>query len=825
MYLPNTDKKTSIAYLLFLITCLFVFACSDNEINTLNKTLYDKATYYEQQGEKYRQTNPDSALIYFEQAITCLTQEPEDDSATIIKGFVYNKIAAVKYDQGIYDESRHFDSLATESAKISNNDHLWAHISNTKGLLNYVTGEYDSALIYYQRAIILAKKVGDARLLPKTYTNMGIIHYIRGNTDSTTFCFKKSLEMGVQNKDTNLIAGISNNLALLFYNSGDYDSALVYYQKALDLALIQGVEESVALYTQNAGNVFFAKCDFAKATEYYKEALNKYIRLNNRPGIARINHNLGETNLNVGNYDEAIVHFIESIKWKEEIDDKEGIALTLQSLGNIHLIQKNYQKSLEYFMQSLHLSDQLGNISKQAKNYNNIANVYDALDKTDSSLYYHKRALDIQLENGLKDGIAFSYTCLGHCSLKKNDYPMALEYFLKSLRITIFIEDHIGKCINYCNLSEVYVLWNQKQPDSKYRKKALFYAHKALYVADSLKNLSSLKASYLALKNSYAINSNYKEALNYADKFKWVDDSLMNISRTEKIVQADVRWNTEKKQRMIEHLEQQKQLQGQIIIQQKLANQRNRLIIVVLGFTLIIIVILIIAFSLIRKRRQELVFQKQLAHIANLRLLNIRNRMSPHFFFNALGSIKELSAEPVLLQQKINDLSLLLRKTIENIDQITVPIKQELSVVEAYVELYKEKFDGKLRFEVLYDESMNLEQVIPSMILQIPVENALKHGLLPLKGDERRLKIEITQDQKGFCISVIDNGVGLHSTKYHAGGTGSGLKVIMQTIHLFNLENEHKMNFNLQDMSQMDAKNRGTKAEIKIPAGFKYSTK
>jgi len=114
-----------------------------------------------------------------------------------------------------------------------------------------------------------------------------------------------------------------------------------------------------------------------------------------------------------------------------------------------------------------------------------------------------------------------------------------------------------------------------------------------------------------------------------------------------------------------------------------------------------------------------------------------------------------------------------------------------------------------------------LGSLIPSMMIQIPVENAIKHGLMPIEG-EKKLIISVSKTNEYQHIEIKDNGIGLNASKGLSTGTGTGLKVLLQTIHLLNSRNSNKIRFSINELKP-DNNVSGTAVRIEIPFNYNYS--
>ena len=115
--------------------------------------------------------------------------------------------------------------------------------------------------------------------------------------------------------------------------------------------------------------------------------------------------------------------------------------------------------------------------------------------------------------------------------------------------------------------------------------------------------------------------------------------------------------------------------------------------------------------------------------VKSLELKTIKSHINPHFIFNALNSIRALVDEnPRRARSAITELSNILRSSLQAEKQETVPLQQELDIVNDYLALEQMRFEERLRIKLDIDED-TLTQPIPPMMLQTLVENAIKHGI------------------------------------------------------------------------------------------------
>ncbi len=115
--------------------------------------------------------------------------------------------------------------------------------------------------------------------------------------------------------------------------------------------------------------------------------------------------------------------------------------------------------------------------------------------------------------------------------------------------------------------------------------------------------------------------------------------------------------------------------------------------------------------------------------VKSLELKTIKSHINPHFIFNALNSIRALVDEnPIRARKAITELSNILRSSLQAEKLETVPLQQELDIVQDYLALEQMRFEERLKIEMHIDPD-TLAQPIPPMMLQNLVENAIKHGI------------------------------------------------------------------------------------------------
>ena len=218
------------------------------------------------------------------------------------------------------------------------------------------------------------------------------------------------------------------------------------------------------------------------------------------------------------------------------------------------------------------------------------------------------------------------------------------------------------------------------------------------------------------------------------------------------------------------------------------------------------------------RKKREFLRERFFRQINRVRMENLRSRISPHFTFNVLG--REINQFTGSEDVKNNLLELVkyLRRSLELTEKLSVSLQDELDFVRSYINLERGRVGEDFTATVTVEEGLDASRVmIPSMIIQIPVENAIKHGLVGKDGE----KVHVSHEKNGICITICDNGRGyLPHVTSATRGTGTGLKVLYQTIQLLNTKNKSdKIRF---EITNRNSGQTGTLVSVYIPFRFSY---
>lgn len=218
---------------------------------------------------------------------------------------------------------------------------------------------------------------------------------------------------------------------------------------------------------------------------------------------------------------------------------------------------------------------------------------------------------------------------------------------------------------------------------------------------------------------------------------------------------------------------------------------------------------------------QKIRMEKQRAierQIAELQIKTIKNQVDPHFVFNAINTISEmtLTDNKIEADNFICKFSDFMRGTLQNSDKISCTLKEEIDYVENFIQLQKIRYNNSFDYQINIDKNVNINAPIPKHILFCYVENAIKHGL-SRKIKSGLLKIKVSQNSKQLILLVEDNGTGLDKSKtIKKDSTGNGLKIMEQVFTLYSKLYKKKINHKLTELFNKNNEKVGLKVIIEI---------
>jgi hypothetical protein len=243
-----------------------------------------------------------------------------------------------------------------------------------------------------------------------------------------------------------------------------------------------------------------------------------------------------------------------------------------------------------------------------------------------------------------------------------------------------------------------------------------------------------------------------------------------------------------------------------------------------LFYAALVIFILLFAILLMLwglKRSRERAHMNKQALLSELNIL--RAQMNPHFTFNTLSSIQHFIGNNNN-DAAINYLSKfakLMRSIMENTKKPVIPVQDDLSALQLYLDLERLRLNEKFDYKVEVDPQIDPQyDQIPSMLIQPYAENAIWHGLTH-KNQKGLLEIKLLRKDHYIICVIQDNGIGRVASKQLNGARSKhismGMKITKERLEIINSLKNSTLSVNVTDLYNENGAASGTKVEIFIP--------
>lgn len=618
-----------------------------------------------------------------------------------------------------------------------------------------------------------------------------------GNTDLQNYVTEAN--KALKTKDT-------TKIILAFNELGDYYSEIGEYKKSdslLNISLRLSKLKNDDELSGKINNLLASNASYQGSRElafkYYDKALVSFSKAKNLDGMALIMMNMGSEYEYAGDVEKAMDYKLKALKYKEASGEKKNLDYYYQNVGQ--LFKETDIKKWEYYVQKAYLISKtlpetriqtkvaifndLGGISQSKKQYKKSLMWYDSM------IVACKKADYI---NGLST--AYSNRALVHKALKQykqalSDVSEAMEYDKKLCR-------NYSKIVNKTHAGQILMELNR-------------FAEAKTILTDALNQTKILKTypeEEAIIHNALAIigekTGNWKSAYEHYLAYKNGIDSIRNSETNKTIQDLEIKYQTSEKEKKIADLHSENELKN-------LQINRNKYII----FSLIVFSLLIISFFLYLSTRNRLKQQKRQAALQQKLL---RSQLNPHFIFNAIGSIQSYMYhnDAKSASSYLAKFASLMRSILNQSSQELIPLSEEVEMLDNYLSLEKLRRNTAFQYQLNVDEGIDAEEtMLPSMLVQPFVENAIKHAFIS-DNEENNIKIYFSKTEKILQVKVEDNGVGINQTAQNEKGHKSmASDIFKHRMQIMGKKWENEARFSIIDLSEVGGK--GTRVIFSIP--------
>lgn len=554
------------------------------------------------------------------------------------------------------------------------------------------------------------------------------------------------------------------------------------------------------------------------ARTYYIKAYRELMKLDHHNDAIDICINIADASRQLGKLADASSWYRRANFLADSLNLHEAQNSILAGLGQVYNDLRNYQLAHFYFRKAERQYPPR-NPKDAHFFYNSWGNVYSSQEKPAEALKCFLKAQKATLQMGQPFMTAVVDANLGQTYLELNRLDSAQKYLANTTKF-FFVQPNMQNDLQfYIDGLNAALALKQNRLD------------KASAILSKPYDLSKMSPNYLYLYHKgwadlYERKGQFAKALQYQKLMKQYDDSLRNATMVSNVQENELRF---KQDTAI--------VRRDLTLQSTQAEAKSSRLILLLVIGLLVVgVLALVVFYRYKSLRHKHQHREEMNRMMALKMENVRNRFSPHFVFNVLNIFisnlpKGVNVKPLRLLIQV------LRANLLTCDQVAVSLEDELQMVMSYSSLRHETnpWLPMPRFDIAKEVDMTL--MLPSMILQIPVENALKHAFVGMEelGEKPQLDVKIWIEDGMLRIDVIDNGcggvgavAGMGTRKTNAAAsTGTGLRILNSTIEMLNAGNARKLYFRMQGRAGAAGggsdRQKGMCVSIGVPCEYDYS--
>lgn len=640
----------------------------------------------------------------------------------------------------------------------------------------------DSALKYinlaWQKALAINYYSGMAEAL---IIEGGVKGRLLGHPDVMERDARKAIELLKREPNTKIFSVAYYNLAISLAIEGKYDEANEAANKAIAYATTANDQLSLGWAREAAG------FSYSKSGEYWKSFEN----------------------------------LIEAVEIGKQYNDTMLISVSLAFIGRAFNRVGDPSKALQYYYQAFQYKCPFVLIWPHTED---MAYAHLLLKQYDSVTWYQQKyKTDINLctmdPSVRKKFGAYVYGFSTDLQLARKQYDTLLAQALPRLPLLRKSNDIIPLMANLLAVAKAYLGKSDFQT-------ALGYARELNQIAYHSGNKEFLKNTYELTASIYDQLKKTDSAYHYFRQFALIKDSMETAQYAGRTALYLAASEAENKIRL---LKKDKELGDRQLAlnKEELQKQAQYKKWLIMGsIALLLILLLIVRNSMLKRKNEQLRYKHEQSGLKRkameLEMQALRAQMNPHFIFNCLSAIDNL------IQTRQSDkatcylarFAKLIRAVLESSKNNLVPFQKDLETIQLYLEMEKFRCNDKFHYEI------NIEPVllhgdfkVPPLIVQPFLENAIHHGLLNKKENDRQLHVKISLCDEFIVYSILDNGIGRKRAaefkeRNKPEEQSYGIAITRERIHLHN-QNGIDDDLLIDDLEKEGAPS-GTKAVIRI---------
>ncbi|HZE86498.1 MAG TPA: histidine kinase, partial [Puia sp.] len=524
-----------------------------------------------------------------------------------------------------------------------------------------------------------------------------------------------------------------------------------------------------------------------------------------------------------GDYDKSFSYARKLYDIAELAGNEKWLSASLRCLGEIYSLENNYPDALNYYRKAWTLSrseikkDSAGQ-DEEIRFKMEFTEAFSQLNLFDSAWYYY------YLFKPAGETLQSVYlVSTGECYYLQGNFQQALNNFQSAL----------GSHQETHNVNEIMRTLSDISKASLAlgdAATALQYGRASLEMALNSRINQYIRDGYKILSEVYASLDRTDSSNYYFRKYSLVKEAVLNDLVKAKFAayQFEEKITLINKENQIQAI----QLQKESLLKKILLGSFAALSILAFAFFRI--------SKLKRKNEErkrllaenELQIQKleaekkqaeALQQRSELEMKALRARMNPHFIFNCLNSINRfvITHKPEIAADYLTKFAKLMRMVLERSAKPFIPLDEELDALKLYIDLEAIRFERPFTYEINNPRFDPSSVLIPTLLIQPFVENAIWHGLYPREG-QGKITIDLKLYDELLLCEISDNGIGRPRSAAMKRNIGEqkqslGIALTMERLELASTPDPGHTGVSIRDLTDPDGNNIGTCVVLRIP--------
>lgn len=579
-------------------------------------------------------------------------------------------------------------------------------------------------------------------------------YYIQNQPDSAIIYANQALEIAYDHNDSSAMCVAYRHLSVSYGEKREFDLSEAYFIYGLPFA--RTAKDSADFYA-DMGTVYTMSGNLQKAGKSHSIAKNIFTRISDTNNLARLITNMGVMHSHNADYYQASECFLEALEICEQINDEVSLALIYQNIGELMALQNQYDKAVGYYNSSLNLFEKLEQFPDVSAVFLNLGQIYIEQNQWDVAKHYLNKSYIIDTTFKLKNHESIALKLLGITYLRVNRLESAERLISEALRIqnensyksligettTILAEVYFEKG----NYIEALELLNSVESETEISGDDNLLSKILSLKSSSLAKLNKFDSAYFTLKNSNKIS-----------------DSIFNIKKSKSIMNLELAYQTEKKEKQIDELKY-----NDLIYQEQLKNKMTQVYLLIVSVVLLVVILVFLLFFIKRRhqnenKNRERRFLQGRFEAEEKAKDKIAIELHDDIGGRLIGIILQLQSSQNLTDSELKLLQDVYRDVRRLSHSLDEPLFTEITLQEKvrnYLSELKEHVNFKSQFidDISYNwKTIESQQELQRNIYRIVQElitNTIKYA------DATEVEIQMMNEDKSFVMIYEDDGVGM----------------------------------------------------------------